>query len=244
MDNYYNLSQKDFEIPIYRIISKKRLIDLFVTKTNVLVHPSCWDDPFENLLLKSKVKEADGSLTQYPFHQHVYGQCWTTLKGSDAMWRIYSPNTDGIRIKTTIKKLISSLNKATAQLGYTTCAIGKVNYWSEQKFHQFGSEVFGGLGVKNDHIFESLLVKRKAFSHEEEIRLIYHDVERRASENLYRYEVNPFELVDQLMIDPRLDKTEANKLKHELVELTGFRPEKIKRSLLYAVPPEIIISSR
>ena len=43
------------------------------------------------------------------FKENLYGQCWTKTRESDAMWRIYSPNKNGVRIMTTPRKLLTAL---------------------------------------------------------------------------------------------------------------------------------------
>jgi hypothetical protein len=77
-------------------------------------------------------------------------------------------------------------------------------------------------------------VKRWAFQHEREIRLIAWANER-PPDGVLTYDVNPHELIDQLMLDPRLSIDEAETLKAEIKARTGFGGP-IKRSLLYAPP--------
>lgn len=83
----------------------------------------------------------------------------------------------------------------------------------------------------------TLLVKRPAFRHEREVRLIFipHN-KAKAKKDIFAYPVDPNELIDQIMIDPRMTEHEANLLKERIKLKTGFTG-KIKRSLLYALPP-------
>ena len=84
----------------------------------------------------------------------------------------------------------------------------------------------------------TLLVKRPAFRHEREVRLIFtpaHEKDK-ASSDLFSYPIDPNELINQIMIDPRKTKQDANALKREIKSKTGFAGQ-IKRSLLYAPPP-------
>lgn len=243
MNKYIYLTEDFLEKPIYRIFRKDHLLQLFKGKQNVLVHPSQWDDPFENLLLKSKIRSIDGaSEIEYPFHENLYGQCWTLNSASDAMWRIYSPDSTGIRVRTTIRKLLLSIESTQPPLGYATCCIGKVQYWSQKKIIDFGREVFSKSGLSNVNIFKSLLIKRRAFSHEREVRLLHHDVQNRSASVIFSYPVNPYELIDQLMLDPRLTPEQATLLKGEISKSTGFDKKKIKRSLLYAVPEPYVFT--
>ena len=59
---------------------------------------------------------------------------------------------------------------------------------------------------------------------------------------LFSYALDPHNLIDQFMLDPRLDAAEAKSLKSKLKKLTGFDGS-IKRSLLYAAPEEVVINA-
>jgi hypothetical protein len=216
------------------------LYDLFDSNTNALVKPSSWDDPFENLILKSKIKRPNGDIVEYGFHNNFYGQCWTLHKASDAMWRIYSQDKMGVRIRTTIRKLLTSLNRTTPRLADLQCYIGKVRYLSTNDLLSFGDQIYDEYGVANENLFRSLLIKRKAFSHEKEIRLLYQSISNENKDPLFRYKLNPHEVIDQLMLDPRLTADEANSFRAKIKDRINFTG-KIKRSLLYAVPDKIVV---
>lgn len=240
MRNHLNIREDELDKTIYRIIPLEYLYDLFASNTNVLVKPSSWDDPFENLILKSKIRRPNGDIVEYGFHDNFYGQCWTLHKASDAMWRIYSQDKMGIRIRTTIRKLLTSLNQAMLELADVKCYIGKVRYVKTQDLMSFGDKVYEAYGVANDNLFKSLLIKRKAFSHEREIRLLYQSLSNQNDAPLFRYNLDPNEVIDQLMLDPRLTAKEALALKSKIKKKIHFSG-KIKRSLLYAVPDDIVV---
>ena len=127
--NYINIPDKDIDTYIYRIIPLERLYQLFESKNNALVSPRSWEDPFENLLLKSRVKINDKFFSFAQDRDLVYGQCWSQHTASDAMWRIYSPKSNSVRIRTTIKRLYMSLyQNLHPSLSYEKCYIGKVEY--------------------------------------------------------------------------------------------------------------------
>lgn len=88
-------------------------------------------------------------------------------------------------------------------------------------------------------IAETLLVKRMAFEHEKEIRLIYFENQRSQSD-LYFYPFDPHEMIDQIMIDPRMTEGDADALKAEIQSRTFFKGT-ILRSLLYAPPKGFIL---
>lgn len=166
--NYLNLSDIDLDTPIYRIISFERLFELFEINKNGLVKPEEWDDPFENFILKAKFKFDDGSLVNIEFWNQYYAQCWTQHKASDAMWRIYSQTTKGVRIKTTIRKLASSLAITNNEWCNSRCFIGKVEYLSNARLMKFASSALKGLPT-SQKFANTLLVKRPAFKHEKKL---------------------------------------------------------------------------
>jgi len=241
--NFLNLTDEELDKPIYRIIKKEYLFDLFASGQNLLRNPGLWDDPYENLILKSKVQNSKGEITDYGFHEFMYGQCWSLHKASDAMWRIYSPEADGIRLRTTVRKLAHSLYDSGVFKPEATAYIGKVRYLSTKKIWKFSNTLYDEDSFLVDNLFYSLLVKRPAFKHEREVRLLYSDVTKKHTGDEYLYPVDPHALIDQLMIDPRVTYDEFKLIKQEISDKTGYKGS-IKRSLLYAPPEDMIIVTK
>lgn len=239
---YLNIEDNEYDNYIYRIISYDRFLELFNTNKNTLVKPKLWEDTFENFTLKSKLKFPDGDEIELDTHERLYGQCWTTSRASDAMWRIYSPDKKGIRIRTTIDKLLSSLDMANVDVAMTESCIGKVDYISEAKITEQAKKAFSDNGQMTfGSLFRSLLVKRKAFEHENEIRLIHLDWGYSLpKDNIYNYDIDPHELISQVMIDPRISYEEFQKIKNEIKKSTGYQGD-IKRSLLYRLPEAVTV---
>lgn len=221
---FLNLPAGERHAYVYRVVSLERLLELFSTGRNVLVSPELWDDPFENFILKGQRVSRHG----------WYGQCWTRQRASDAMWRIYSPDSNGVRMRSTPTRLLESLRAATEGDAF----IGKVRYLPNGPLMRFARKALkrGYLTVAANGA-HTLLVKRPAFRHESEVRLL---VNRQSGfgGKLLKYEVDPHTLVDQLMLDPRLSPEEAAKAKTEIRSRTGYRGS-IKRSLLYGPPPPL-----
>lgn len=128
---YLNIEEIDFTTYIYRTIPLSRLFELFQDQENTLVKPSLWEDTFENFVLKTKLKNELNEVIELNIHDRMYGQCWTQEKSSDAMWRIYSPDKRGVRIRTTIAELLESISMATVELAKCEHCIGKVEYLRE-----------------------------------------------------------------------------------------------------------------
>lgn len=222
---YIHLSQTERTRPVYRFVCITRLYQLFDKKQNVLVSPDKWDDPFENFILQSKKIS----------RRSWFGQCWTRHRASDAMWRIYSQDSRGVRIRSSPFRLVESLLESLppGSRGF----IGAVQYLPEKRMMRFvQSALSPGKLADAVEAAKTLLVKRPAFRHEAEVRLLLLNVDAAPNQKLAPYPVDPHKLIDQVMLDPRIPKPEADKLKREIRARTGFKG-RIKRSLLYAPPP-------
>jgi hypothetical protein len=240
---FLNLDKVGFDSKIYRIISLEKLLELFVTGENCLVKPAIWEDVFENFILKSKVRLSSGEEREYNFYDRMYGQCWTLHKSSDAMWRIYSPTQTGLRIRTTIKKLHDSLYDYVPEPKNPKCCIGKVRYLNDKSLTEAANSTFDESGIGVNQIFESLLLKRRAFQHENEIRILYDEFDDEAYlKDLFRYPIDPHLLIDQIMIDPRRSYEEFQTLSQIIRTTTGFKGP-IKRSLLYTLPKRTVVDA-
>lgn len=58
---------------------------------------------------------------------------------------------------------------------------------------------------------------------------------------MHAYKIDPHDLIDQIMIDPRVSVSEYNKVKVKIKLETGFKGE-IRRSLIYAPPKEMVFN--
>lgn len=226
---------------VYRITSVERLKELFSSRSNTLVKPKLWDDPFENFILRSKVRLKSGEMIKYNYHESVYGQCWTFHKESDAMWRIYAPGKDGVRLRSTITALALQFESAHPEHTDGRCCVGRVRYLSPRRMKRVAESTFDDYGIGVSNLFESLLVKRPAFAHERELRLIYFELDdSKPGEDTYSYAVDPHAMVNEIMLDPRLPLDAVKLKKAEIRSATGFRGP-IKRSFLYSPPQEGIL---
>lgn len=173
-DNYIEIPRSMRDQHIYRIISVERLFELFENRQNVLVKPKRWDDPFENFILRARIRLQTGQLAQFSFHDQLYGQCWTLQSASDAMWRIYSHDRNAVRIRSTIRIVAESLSTALGDYAQIQAFIGKVRYLPSRRLSAFASSWLPGAHRLRARVSaETLLVKRPAFKHEREVRLLY-----------------------------------------------------------------------
>jgi hypothetical protein len=238
--NFLHLTDKGLDKSIYRIMSVSRLIECLTTKQLVLVKPKLWDDPFENYLLSATVELANGERgTLGPIRDSVFGQCWTRHRETDAMWRIYSHDKNGVRVKSSPRKLFKALKDANPNYGDVTCFIGRVQY-HDKKGLISELQAIELMRSNGSGIAESLLHKRKEFAHEKEVRLIHNTHDRAlAKADTYLFPVDPNDLFEQAIFDPRMDRSDYLKAEQEL-RRRGYR-KKVGQSLLYRPPEELVI---
>ncbi|EKS7794454.1 DUF2971 domain-containing protein [Edwardsiella piscicida] len=232
-NNYINLTEDLLDKPIYRIMPIHRFLQLLDENKLTLVKPKKWDDPFENALLNSDFKIPGCGTASFSAKDSVYGQCWTFHRETDAMWRIYSYYKDGVRISTTPKKLLTALRTAKPLHHQVKCFIGKVSYLSKDKL----LEKLQSINLLNDNgsgIAESLLYKRTAFKHENEIRLIYSVDDNTSISDIFQFHINPSDLLDNVLFDPRMD--ENLRSAYILAIKDKGCNIQVKRSSLYKAP--------
>src|SRR5258705_3729434 len=94
------------ETALYRYLPLESLVAFVESGLTVLTNINRWDDQWEAILAKVPTVNDKGEVEQpwYSFHQDIFGQSWTLLEESDAMWRIYSPTRTGLQLKTSVGK--------------------------------------------------------------------------------------------------------------------------------------------
>ena len=227
--------QKYLSTPIFRVFNIQRFLELCAAKKNTLVRPHKWDDPFENFILKKALELPNPTASGMTEGQeNFYGQCWTSLKESDAMWRIYSSDKSGVKVKTTIGRLIESLAAVSAP--NDDYFIGNVSYLKDSVLRDNLQKVRWLMAEVTDieSMARSLLFKRVEFEHEREIRLIY--FWRNATTDIFQYAVNPLQLFEEVQFDPRISPELFAVYQHYLVSEIGFPRNKISKSTLYQLP--------
>ena len=220
-----------------RIIEEKHLWFSLIIKA--------WEDPYELFLLKQKIDIEGHSLNNFfknDIYRH-YGQSWSTIKDSDALWRIYSTNKKGVQIKTSVIKMINILNQ-TRESMYMVPLFGKVKYLKQEEISEWmKNELRNGSGYLWPALSDSLFIKRKEFEHEKEVRFIIRTHEKSANTERINIEYdhidimvdNPFNFIEEIVLDPRLSEEEFLKRKEELSSFTNEIP--IVKSNLYAFTP-------
>lgn len=230
----------DLDKPIYKYFKLKHLLTMLNKNELYVGKVKEWDDVYENFLLKQDFIYGNSHLSADNLIDQVYGQCWTSLSESDAMWRIYSKNETrnevAIKLKTTARKLFDSIY--TDDSCMATTYIGNVEYL-------YKSQILPWIKARNIHgaqdlgnsIVPSLFIKRKPFLHEKEVRIIIMQPYDMGSG--LKFPITPETMFDEFVIDPRLDTKTVNKIAKRLINL-GVNVNKIKQSQLYTFTPSTI----
>jgi hypothetical protein len=241
VQNFVFFDDGDIDRPIYRVFSIERLLEIFSKKSLVLVKPKKWDDPFENFILKSKIEFANGEQAHIAFANSIFGQCWSHLEESDAMWRIYSPTKSGVKVKTTPRKLRAAL-AAHVKKPEISAFIGKVRYRPSTELIgmvtdrvRMQNKIFDTSGKGHA---ETLLFKRDEFSHEQEVRIIYSGNDIEASIDTFSFCIDPHSLLEEIVFDPRMDKNLVSVFTahFKTISFSGG----VKRSQLYDLPDFVV----
>lgn len=208
---------------LFRILPFHRVVQLFETCRLHFAPPASWADPFETKL-------------KHPNATRIFAQCWCKKGVSDAMWRIYSPDSLGVRIRTTRPLLQATLASAAKQVN-ARILVKRVRYLPE-------SELSNQLEAIADELYQSysvrlacepLFMKRRAFHHEAEVRAVAYvpqDSSTDLSQGL-KVPCDPHTLVQSVLVDPRAPKEFVQAYRYYLREKLGFAG-RVAQSALYA----------
>lgn len=222
---------------IYRIMPIDRLIQVITEEKFPLFRPKIWEDPFENLLLNSKFWIFNILTDVKEIRDSFYGVCWSLSKENDAMWRIYSPDKRGVKIKTKISKVFDAIFYDLEDKEKISFSVGDVVYLVDKQivafFNSFNENNLA-LADNNRSFPSSLLFKRPEFKHEDEIRFLFEN--KGLSEDICKLNFNWIECIEEIAFDPRIDNEIYESYKTLLIKHFGFQDSIIKKSDLYSKP--------
>lgn len=177
---------------LYRILSFDRLVQIFRTNAWYFAHPSLWEDPYERR-------------HSSPLDHRLRAQCWCRNGVSDAMWRIYSPDKHGVRIRVNARKLNSALKHASKTQGFHF-RLNKVKYLNQiEELAYLPSrpstqiESIQSFKAASDYLFR----KRMAFSHEDETRIVLLAPPHVNKTTSFSVNMNATDLIESVLVDPR-----------------------------------------
>lgn len=170
------------EMTVYRVMKLEHFLSWCDSNQNVLVPAEWWDDPWERALFRNPINVCNRlSINANDFE--FYGQCWSLEKEeSDVTWRIFKANDCrsvrvGVNAWDLYECFTSYCDKLSGgQYSQHSCFAGLVKYMEEPDIVKVLSELHFEECLTNaaPSLVETLYIKRKAFVHEKEFRLVYY----------------------------------------------------------------------
>jgi hypothetical protein len=165
----------------------------------------------------------------------MFAQCWCRKGVSDAMWRIYSQDKLGVRIRTTESKLKSALVALASQkdLGFKIAPVRYVNEIVHVVRDQ-RSLLEAARKLTFARASSHLFLKRPAFEHEAETRVLVFDPKQPIDGTAkgLKVELDTRRLIDSVLVDPRAPEEFVAAYRHYLRDVLKF-PGSVKKSQLY-----------
>ncbi len=239
---------------LYRFISFPAFVNLVEKQVERYVSPISWEDTYEGYLLrlikKNDIKEVikelmntispnnpEAALKNYVKLQSAlrfsYGQCWTMLEESDALWRIYSYDKMAVRIETDegqIRSLLS--NEKNYSINICEVKYDLAGDCKKIPFTELLAEI-----ENTAQIIEPFFHKRKAYEHEHEKRVIIFDIFNSTLRIGFSLRVAKLNagLKNKGKSLSRQEQTEAM-LKEISSMMSLFSPEKAPKELFFPIP--------
>ncbi len=242
-----HISEFKPDLSIYRYVKFEHFLNFVKTGKYGIGKVAHWEDPYENYLAKCPLLDRYEN-TICRCMGNFYGQCWTrSTEESDAMWRIYSRvdmidrktrmiSGMAVRIKTTAERL-QKITETIAEFSISEGYIGSVEYKTQCEIDKDRRELILDSTCNYwEKEGQAFFVKRKAFEHENEFRIIAHGW---CESDIVYADAIPDLFIDEVTFDPRLTESEYNFYKDQVVK-AGFLKEKINKSQLYYFEPSVI----
>jgi hypothetical protein len=246
--------EHNYDKPLYRIFPLWFFEDMLRVRRLVLVPPAYWEDPKEDL--PSKI------MMQGPNHQQkslalylntTLAQCWSFESESDSLLRAYSrvtidkilsrniePRWEGVQVRTTPAKLAQALKPYADRVPWGQFYLGRVEYLEDDAVSQKIVNILGRVGPyeigRGDNRAHSLLLKRKQFQHEDEVRLIFVADDMREMGEPLTVNVVPNDFIDDVRFDPRLvlfERRERENYARRLGYTGSFSDSGLYQSVFY-----------
>jgi hypothetical protein len=202
-DRIFIASELKADEKLYRYMSLSQFMSFVEQRKVYLSKIKNWDDSWEIPNSHLPVQLGDGSLTEVKgrFFDVFLGQCWSKNGDSDALWRIYSPDRQGIQIQTSVHKfkLMKDVRGILAPaIYYPNSGLLSAFKEAESKTYQYPHLSYG-------------LLKRTAFIHEDEVRFVtMNEIQFVKNcdpdKSVIYVDLDPFNFIENILIDPRANE--------------------------------------
>ena len=216
---------EDPDTIVWKYLDLSKFLDLLLSKKLFMSRSDKFEDQYEGTFSEPTFEEIKKLainnpefLNYYKTHREkVAISSWHINEyESFAMWQIFTQNSEGLAIQSTIGRLQKALKPETNLKQY----IGQVNYIDYKKEY-----------IPFDDLFFPFLFKRKSFQYEREVRIISDVSAQNISVNDgLKINVNLNELIEKIYIHPKSENW-YKKLVIELVSKLDFKIEIEKSDL-------------
>lgn len=244
-------TQLIFEQPdklLYKVLPLDRIMEVLEKSRWAFVSPTLWNDPFEKAFLEAEYKHSGEAFflpikpkkTPEGLNYVLFSSCFTLTNESEAFWKTYSPNGDGIRIAVNAMEFKAALAKISDYDVY----IGKAIYETHDNLYKFQTDAPFWKQLKSKTVNKThlrlLLKKRMPFEYENEIRiLLLRKTPMKKSVAKIKM-TDPKKLIKTIKLDPRIG-TYMGRMIKEAFASRGFNSKVIRKSGLYAKPESTIL---
>ena len=210
-----NLTE-DPDTIVWKYLDLSKFLDLLMSKKLFMSRSDKFEDQYEGTFSEPTFEEIKklsinnpDFLQFYKTHrERVAISSWHINEyESFAMWQIFTQNSEGLAIQSTIGRLQNALSPENNYKQF----IGEVNYIDYKKEY-----------IPFDDMFFPFLFKRKSFQYEREVRIITDVAESKITLNDgLKINVNIDQLIEKIYIHPKSENWYKN-LVIELVKQLGF----------------------
>ncbi|MCD0466618.1 hypothetical protein [Flavobacterium sp. ENC] len=216
---------EDPDTIVWKYLDLSKFLDLLLSKKLFMSRSDKFEDQYEGTFseptfeeIKKLAVDNPDFLNYYKTHREkVAISSWHINEyESFAMWQIFTQNSEGLAIQSTIGRIQSALKPENNFDQY----IGEVNYIDYKKEY-----------IPFDDLFFPFLFKRKSFQYEREVRIITDTSKSNLKLNDgLKIHVDINQLIEKIYIHPKSENW-YKKLVIELVERLGFGIEIEKSDL-------------
>ena len=231
----------------YRIIDVGILIKMFKENKIYFASPLNWQDKWEKLDIEYPTKRQTTLFNRK--RGRIYAQCWTKENYSWALWKMLSPNGYGVSLKTDLSKLYSLMPSDIRNDYKIDDIIKKVIYLKEEEIIDNIKKSSLKENIALNSILKMFYLKRRAFTFEEEYRIIipkkrnYSSLqfEKIGDKRFVSYKCNPCDYILSIYFDSNIDPYVYDVFKSIFIEF-GFKGT-IGKSTIDERPNKIILNA-
>jgi hypothetical protein len=216
---------EDPDTIVWKYLDLSKFLDLLLSRKLFMSRSDKFEDQYEGTFSEPTYEEIKKLAVNNPEFLNYYKthrekvsiSSWHINEyESFAMWQIFTQNSEGLAIQSTIGRLQKALEPEKNLKQY----IGQVNYIDYKKEY-----------IPFDDLFFPFLFKRKSFQYEREVRIISDTSETKIHINDgIKINVDISQLIDKIYIHPKSENWYKN-LVIELVSKLGFDIEIEKSDL-------------